>query len=144
MHYTAIAELIISVCMLCQRYCMDRLQCLWCLVCVISSPTQHTTISTTSIDLITGNFAASTHAYIHTHTLTLTYDTHTNAHTRTIAVPNITSSLTMAWVHVHGLLLGLSKYPSFATLVVEKGLLDYHMKELRVLRMNEVNWVRVQ
>ena len=50
----------------------------------------------------------------------------------------------MAWVHVHGLLLGLSKYLSFATLVVEKGLLDYHMKELRVLRMNEVNWVRVQ
>ena len=71
--------------------------------------------------------------------------THTQAHTHgTIAVPNITSSLTMAWVHVHRLLLGLSKYPSFATLVVEKGLLDYHMKELCVLRMNEVNWVRVQ
>lgn len=55
---------------------------------------------------------------------------------------SLDADLTNAWIHAHGLLLGLSKHAPIAKVLVEKGLLPHHMNELCTLRMNEVNWVR--
>ena len=60
-----------------------------------------------------------------------------------IELPVSDEYLSKAWVLAHGLMVGLSRHKAIVELMLEKGLLQYHMKELRALRVTEpVNhWV---
>lgn len=53
----------------------------------------------------------------------------------------IDSNLSQMWVFAHGVVLGLSKDHNVAELIVKKGLLPYHIRELKVQRMISIDKV---
>ena len=53
----------------------------------------------------------------------------------------IDSNLSQTWVFTHGVVLGLSKDHNIAELIVKKGLLPYHIRELKVQRMISIDKV---
>ena len=57
-------------------------------------------------------------------------------------LPVIDHDLSEAWVFAHGLVLGLSRHKEVVEVIMKKGLLPYHIKELRALRTaKKFDWV---